>query len=116
MCLISDQFQGLLWALIAATPRLKVSREGAAATAAGKLFHCLIVLGKKLCWISEGLSFRWKNKKNWNDCTVSRLQNDKINFYHSLIYNTLGHAQIILTLLKENNKREEKDVYPSTLT
>ena len=30
---------------------LEGSREGAAATAAGKLFHCLIVLGKKLCWM-----------------------------------------------------------------
>ena len=37
--------------LITATSLLKVSREGAAATAASKLFRCLIVLGKKLCWM-----------------------------------------------------------------
>ena len=30
---------------------LKASRESAAATAAGKLFHCLIVHGNKLCWM-----------------------------------------------------------------
>ena len=34
-----------------ATPPLMVSREGAAAMAAGKLFHCLIVLSKKFCWM-----------------------------------------------------------------
>ena len=37
--------------LITATSLLKVSREGAAATAASKLFCRLIVLGKKLCWM-----------------------------------------------------------------
>ena len=36
---------------MAATSLLKAKREGAAATAADKLFHCLIVLGKKYCWI-----------------------------------------------------------------
>ena len=30
---------------------LKASREGAAATSASKLFHCLIVLCRKVYWI-----------------------------------------------------------------
>ena len=43
-------------ALIAAT------RESAAATAAGKLFPCLIVLGWKFCWIKFSVEYDVENE------------------------------------------------------
>ena len=33
-----------------------IQKDGAAATAASKLFHCLIVFGRKLCWIKTLVS------------------------------------------------------------
>ena len=38
------------------TPFLKESGVGAMAMLAGNLFHCTIVLGRKLCWMNSLVS------------------------------------------------------------